>query len=332
MNKTDLEKTQHYTTYQHMLCDNLIRYIPENAYLVEPFVGQGDLLHLFPNHNWEIYDLEPHVPNCIKQDTLLEPPIYNNKFVITNPPYLAKNKAVNRAIYEKYNLDDLYKIAIDTIMDCEGGILIIPTNFFCDNISKEIRIKFLDRFDIKHINIFTEPVFESTTYSICSFAFIKKQNDRTTQTVPITKYPANHNFKIVLDKQYGYRIGGELFELVNDIKPIFSRLLLNKEPEGYITNISLTTIDTRTEPFHLSFGEPVYRGKSTDRTYASLVCEYELDEEIQIYLVNTVNKFLCETRQRYGNLLFTNYRDYDRKRVEFDFIYKLLTYFYFKDL
>ena len=32
--------------------------------LIEPFVGNGDLLSLFPNHNWEKFDIELK-PNSI---------------------------------------------------------------------------------------------------------------------------------------------------------------------------------------------------------------------------------------------------------------------------
>lgn len=138
---TDLEKTIHYTTKAQEICANLIKYIPENAVLVEPFVGDGNLTSLFPNHFWERYDIEEK-PNAIKQNTLLQPPIYLGKWVITNPPYLAKNKAKEKTIFNKYDVDDLYKATLLSILDCEGGILIIPTNFITDERTGVVRKKF----------------------------------------------------------------------------------------------------------------------------------------------------------------------------------------------
>ena len=41
---SDIAKTKHYTTKSHQICGNLIKYIPNNAQLIEPFVGDGDLL------------------------------------------------------------------------------------------------------------------------------------------------------------------------------------------------------------------------------------------------------------------------------------------------
>ena len=46
----DLQKTIHYTTKAEEICSNLVKYIPEGVKLIEPFVGDGDLLPLFPNH------------------------------------------------------------------------------------------------------------------------------------------------------------------------------------------------------------------------------------------------------------------------------------------
>ncbi len=321
----DIAKTQHYTTNYDTICGNLVQYIPNEVILVEPFVGQGDLLNLFPEHQWEIYDLDPKIDGCITQDTLLCVPDYTNKYVITNPPYLAKNKAKERAIYDQYDLDDLYKIALKTMLTAAGGILIIPTNFFCDNYSQKIREEFLDTFDILAVNVFTEPIFEDTTYSVCAFAFRRKTRADSVQQFNIIKYPSLETYDIVVEKEYGYRIGGQIFHFLSEIKPAFTRLLKDKEPAGFITKINLYTIDTRTEPLHLTFGEPSFYGKSTDRTYATLVSDVELSEETQKELVEKCNNFLTLYRLQNGNLVFTNYRDYDRKRVEFDFIYRLLT-------
>ena len=56
---SDLEKTIHYTTQAEKICGNLKKYIPEDAFLIEPFVGDGDLLSIFPKNSWEIYDIVP---------------------------------------------------------------------------------------------------------------------------------------------------------------------------------------------------------------------------------------------------------------------------------
>jgi hypothetical protein len=65
------------------------------------------------------------------RDTLLNAPIYDNCFVVTNPPFLAKAKVADKSIFEKYKTNDLYKCFLISLInsDCLGGILILPANF-----------------------------------------------------------------------------------------------------------------------------------------------------------------------------------------------------------
>lgn len=87
----DLEKTQHYTINASYILQGLIDYIPKYAKVIGPFVGNDDLLGCFPN--WDsVYDIEPSskVPETTKRDTLTFPPDYHDKWIITNPPFLAK--------------------------------------------------------------------------------------------------------------------------------------------------------------------------------------------------------------------------------------------------
>ena len=81
-----------------------------------------------------MYDIDPTKDNIIKKDTLLNIEDYTDKFIITNPPYLARNKTKNKEIYDKYDENDLYKCFIKQIINktniALGGILIIPLNFF----------------------------------------------------------------------------------------------------------------------------------------------------------------------------------------------------------
>lgn len=140
-------------------------------------MGKGDLLTLFPEHQWQTYDVDPATNANYIQDTLLNPPDYNQKWVITNPPFLAKNKATNKIYFQQSEYNDLYKIALSSIIGCEGGIIIVPLNFLTDEDSADIRTRFLSEYLIDKVNVFTTPVFATTSYSICAFAFHKGENE-----------------------------------------------------------------------------------------------------------------------------------------------------------
>ena len=326
---SDLEKTIHYTTKAELICQNLCNFIPQTASLIEPFVGEGDLLRLFPNHKWETYDIQENVCNDIVQDTLNEPPIYKGKWVVTNPPFLAKNKALDKKIFNKYKLDDLYKIFLKTMLEAEGGIIIIPTNFFTDERSGLIRKEFLSNFVIDCLNIYTEPVFESTTYSVCSFACHKEKNLK--QKIPTNIYPKNTQIVISLDSNYDYRIGGEFYSELSSQKNYFGRLT-DSHPNVNITKLKLYALDTRKERIHISYGEEPYYGKETDRMYLTFISNDIISDDIQKELCNNFNKSLNNFRDTYYDLGMTNYRDYNRKRIGFTFAYQLLSREYEKIL
>lgn len=318
----DLERTIHYTTRAQKICSNLIKYIPEDAQLIEPFVGDGDLLPLFPEGNWETYDIKAERP----RDTLLDPPDYKDKWVITNPPYLAKNKAKDKTIFDKYSVDDLYKAFLLSILDCAGGIVIIPTNFLTDERTGDIRKRFLDKFKIWEMNIFTEPVFDTTTYSVCSFAFEAKEKP-TVQIFKVNVEPVGKTTGITIYPEYNYRLAGEFYHSIGEVDNLFGRLV-GATSKDYITNIKLIALDTRSERIRAEFCKEHYEGKPTDRVYATLTCKEPLTEEQEKWLVDEFNKELEAFRAKYFDLSLTNYRDYNRKRIGFTFAYQLFSKIY----
>ena len=105
---------QFFTTNQEYILQGM--FIPDNiTKIIEPFTGNGDLLNFITNINkykLECYDIDPKKDFIIKKDTLLNPPNYNNSFIITNPPYLARNKSSNKNYFDKYDVNDLYKCFI----------------------------------------------------------------------------------------------------------------------------------------------------------------------------------------------------------------------------
>jgi tRNA1(Val) A37 N6-methylase TrmN6 len=143
MNKKTLG--QFYTTNYKYILQNM--YIPDDVKnIIEPFAGNGDLLNFIKDknkYNITCYDIDPKKSFIIKQDTLLNPPNFDNAFILTNPPYLARNKSIDKFIFNKYTTNDLYKCFIQLLINsnCLGGILIIPLNFLCSVRKNDINIR-----------------------------------------------------------------------------------------------------------------------------------------------------------------------------------------------
>ena len=203
---TEIKKQlgQYFTKNQNYILQNMK--IPENVkHIIEPFTGDGDLLKFFEKdknkYSLECYDIEPKHSYIIKKDTIQNPPNYNNKFIITNPPYLARNKSTNKVLFDKYDVNDLYKCFIKEIITniALGGIMIVPLNFWSSIRKNDIELRklFLDIYNVNILNIFEEKVFDDTTYTVCSFQFTNRNNIEPNidlNIIHITLYPSNPLF------------------------------------------------------------------------------------------------------------------------------------------
>jgi len=309
---------QFYTTNSEYILQGLE--LPNNIQVVEPFVGQGDLINWVEKNvlfeSIETYDLDPKI-KCDKIiDTIKFPPTYEKKYVITNPPYLAKNKNHNKELYEKYEVDDLYKAFIITLIEgkCEGGIMIIPLNFFSSENS-ETRLKFLSKYKIERVNVFEEQVFNDTSYTICAFNFFKTENIKE-QDIKFVIHPSKKEITFKLLEIYGFRIGGDILSCNNQYK--LGRLLLGQEPT---TNITLYSVDSGTQEgrIRLVIHDEPYFGKQTDRVFCTITCPHVLKNQNEI--CEKFNSKLEELRVEYNSLFLSNYREstkhYSRKRISF---------------
>lgn len=340
MNKKQ-ELGQFMTTNYKYIMQNMN--IPNNTnIIIEPFVGNGDLLKWvndLSKYNIECYDIDLKENiniDVIKRDTINNPPSYKNKFIITNPPYLARNKCNNKDLFDKYDTNDLYKCFIKLIINdvAEGGILIIPLNFW-SSVRKtdiELRKEFLDKYNVINMNIFEEQVFDDTSYTVCCFQFSKKNNDNN---INITIYPSKKKIIANLNNNNNYTIGGNIYNLKVKNNYTITRITsknINDNPECNTFIIAKCIDDNADSKIGLKYDKKVYiddTPNQTARTYASLIIIPPIDKKTQKLLVKNFNKNLNKRREKYSSLFLTNYReskDIARKRISFDLVYLLAEY------
>ena len=331
---------QFYTTNYDYILQNL--YIPENIIkIIEPFAGNGDLLNFIKdkdNYNIECYDIEPKKDYIIQKNTILDPPNFNNSFILTNPPYLARNKSNDKELFDKYKTNDLYKCFIEILIinECLGGILIVPLNFICSIRKNDIdlRKKFISKYNIITLNIFEEQVFEDTSYTICSFQFEKKEQEKE---IKVHIYPSNINFNIKLNKNNNYTIGGDIYNLEQNEKYKIDRATKLYDNKDNFTNILVKCIDdTINNKIGLKIIDDKIRDKYIDntpklsaRSYAILVIKPKITITQQEKLVELFNNFLNEKRENCNSLFLSNYReskDIARKRISFTLVYEICNY------
>ncbi len=328
---------------------------------VDPFAGEGDLLEWISsmcgkkNTLLEAFDIDPKLENIILRNTLLDPLNLKDKYVITNPPYLAKNKTKNKEVFERYNTDDLYKASIKMIMGydfedggysdkgCKGGILIVPVNFFSDRDWK-LRESFFKRYKIISLNIFEENVFKDTTYTVCSFNFRKIKNNED-QKFKIRIYPKylkdkvakNRGYSLMptLTEFYKYTIGYEFFRLIKDRSLYLKvgRLAEDTKLDNwFISRLYLRAIDTGSMSgrIKLIMRKQPFVGKISERTHATVLLSKKFLIKEQMVIVEKFNEILEEYRTKFYSLFLTNFRNstsnYARKRIDFKMAFDLISH------
>jgi len=128
---------QFFTKKSDYVLQGLKKYIKGKS-VVDPFAGDGDLIEWAKKNEakdtkgYEIDRKYTDNKNIFYNDSINKSLKY--KFVLTNPPYLHKNKAT-KEIKDKYfagqnsKFEDLYQVSINSVLNSEEGILIVPLNF-----------------------------------------------------------------------------------------------------------------------------------------------------------------------------------------------------------
>ena len=301
-------------------------------------------------------------------DSINSPKKY--KFICTNPPYLHKNKADAKTKNQFFsgknaNFEDLYQVSIVSILDSNEGIIIVPLNFLSAENSKKIRNLFFEKFQIVKLNIFSEQVFEDTTYNVVAFYYKKKSKITKKDIVNAMIFPEKRKINFTIEKKYDWQLGGEFIKNVNYVQNYLGIFRLtenflipgNQKVEIAIQNIKdkktigvkpgvkevleknilvLRAIDSKNGKKIQLEDIRKYQilglvGKASSRNMAHLIFKENLTTEQQQKLLKDFNEELNKNRKKYFSYFLTNFRDNNRKRISFNFTYKLLNHIYQKN-
>jgi hypothetical protein len=326
------ERGQFYTKNSDYILDGFI--LPPGVDIIEPFAGQGDLIDWIDPHRKIIsYDIEPKRGDIIQRDTLLDPPDYSNSWIITNPPFLARNKSKDKVYFDMYNTNDLYKCFIHSINSCLGGIFIIPAGFFLSprNIDVVCRNNFLSKYRLLKVKYFEETVFSDTTTTVVAFSFEKSKEPLTEQTVVWQMMPSGTEKQATMKKSNDWIIGGEIYKL-----PVSRHIKISRHVHGQstdnTTSLTLCALDSgRVSRIRLDYRPGyIYPAKDCSRSYATInITGVVLSPEQQQQLSLAFNEYIENFRQQTSSLFLPQYREskeYSRKRIPFDLAYRLINY------
>ena len=370
---------QFFTVKSDYILGGLDKYV-RGKNVADPFAGDGDLLRWAKNSGARKvlgYDVDPRCADgkrVLQRDSLLNPGEYD--FIVTNPPYLNVNKAsadTKMRYFSNSPFEDLYQISLNSIMNSEEGIIIVPVNFLSAMNSHKIRKIFFERFKVDRINYFRHQVFPDTSYNVIALHYLKKEPSVNRFSIKVSAYPQRDEFDIELSEKHGWMIGGETLlkiykqsnvldigrlteDMVEKSVPRTERvraaightkrvrfLDISKEMRGVINRniILLRAIDSGSERGKIGLDDIRERydisfdcliSKNTSRHMIQLIFNHPISIREQRTLISLFNDEFNKLRRKYNSLLLTNYRDNDRKRVSFDFVYKYLNYLYYTQI
>jgi len=331
---------QFYTVNNSYILDGFS--LPSHARcIIEPFAGKGDLLEWLTTKGntlpVESYDIDPKREDIVKRDTLLEPPDYTDAWILTNPPYLARNKCEQKGIFDKYETNDLYKCFITSLTmggTCAGGILIIPAGFFLSPRDVDVRCRaaFLSKYRLLNVRYFEETVFPDTTTTVVAFAF-EKSEPLTEQSVEWVSLPSREKRTFIMSTENDWIIGGDIYKL-----PVPQGVKVRRHVEGQtlkdgeqLTSMTLSALDSGTQDGRicLEYKEGyVYPAKDCSRTYATLCIQGKtLSADEQKKLCVDFNALVEKKRSETWSLFLPQFREskeYARKRIPFELAYTIV--------
>ncbi|MFH1967794.1 MAG: hypothetical protein ABIJ84_00215 [bacterium] len=362
---------QFFTTNSDYILQGFEKFI-KGKEIVDPFAGSKDLIFWADKNKAKKikgFDCDKNLVDDEKvfyNDSINNPEEY--KFILTNPPYLHKNKADTKTKNDFFAgrnsiFEDLYQISISSIMNVEEGILIVPLNFLCAENSSKIRNIFFDKFEIIKLNIFSEQVFDDTTYNVISFYFKKKNERGDKNEIPAIIFPSKENVKFILERRFDWQFGGDFISKIKNTKNYLGIFRLTEDylqSGEYKVEMALQNIkDKKVFQLNEKIKKAIEKnilflraidskngkkiqledirkydifglvGKNTSRNMAHLIFKEEIPIEQQEVLMKVFNEELNQERKKYLSFFLTNFRDNNRKRISFDLAYKFLNYLYF---
>ncbi len=307
----------------------------------------------------------------LKNDSLKNPKRYdfivtNPPYLNVNKA----SKDIKEAYFTGSEFEDLYHLSLKSIMNSNEGIIIVPINFLSARNSQKIRDVFFSKFKIVEMNYFKQQVFPDTTYNVIAFYYKKKINSLEDEFVIKTHiYPEGKSVDIKLCKKHGWSIGGEVINKIKNqknflrikrltekdlkkqrgsmkIQAAYNHVKTIREFEisGDIYDsiksniILLKAIDSGTESGKISlenirdYGVDCLVSKESSRHMIYLIFEKNISIGEQKKIITLFNEEINKLRENHLSLFLTNYRDKDRKRISFDFVYKFINYLYFNNL
>ena len=321
------KRGQYFTTNAATLLQGF-EHIVAGKVITEPFAGGGDLT------NWCMlngavdviqYDIEPQNSETIKNDSILKPKLRG--VVVSNPPYLSKNKNKDKTAYDMWGQNDLYKCHLDAIVadKIESGILILPSNFLSERRAA-IRDLFFSYYKMNYVKYYRTQVFDDATTGIVVFDF-ERWTPQSEMTCEYEIFYDDHSKTMTYTSREkdGWLVGDEFFDCIDSAPPFKVEILRDGMQSNSNIIIGLLDKGKYWLGAHYNDGDPIYCSPKAFTTY-QCVLPQEYPIEVQQKAVEIFNDTLNQYREQYHSLFLSNYMGAKQKILSRYFAERMLSH------
>jgi len=162
---------------------------PSGSLVVIPFANQEILDWLGTGYITLAYAENPRTSKIFNREVFTNPPKFQGSYIIGTPPWTKKNSAEEKAIFDRYGTDSLYKCFIKMLLKDFplGGLLVLPLRFLIGTRESEQkrRREFFRTFRPQKMQVFSDLLRDNEVTLIIQF--IRRTDPLTySETVPVT--------------------------------------------------------------------------------------------------------------------------------------------------
>ena len=224
---------------------------PIGSIVVLPFANQEIIDWLGTGYISLAYAESPRTSAIFQRDCFNNPPKFQGSYVICYPPWTKKNDSADKAIFDRYGVDTLYKCFIKIIMRDQplGGTIIIPLRFLTGSRDSEKRRRkeCFSLFKLIQLTVFSDNIIGDEIPLVLQFQRRTDNYSKTEicKTILVSK---EQNTNLIQKKETVWHINGTSIDdiFIKEADPFLNKFIEKPEKKK---NYSLCKCIRRTDEF-----------------------------------------------------------------------------------
>lgn len=287
------------------LLENIIK-PPKGTIVVLPFANQETIEWLGDGYIPLAYANQPRTSKIFQRDVFTNPPKFAGAYVVGQPPFTRRNDAEDKAIFDLYGTDNLYKCFIKMLLreNPLGGAIVLPFKFITGNRESEIerRRRFFTLFEVKSLKIFSNTEIDHYKPIVVEF-FKKTEYSQIQPKIPIVI--VNTKNKNTINTVWHTNID-KTSDFIKE-SSVFHQKYTEQVPPNKRILIQIDCFDpTMTDGFYLSKSHPITLSLTQQDSSRKLVVKGYLSQRLKRRIVEDFNTHVTRWLTETDSLFITN--------------------------